>query len=698
VIARPRLVLVLLCLVFGASAAFVHPMGIAGRDEFRNNDWLNCRSFDVLSRRALLEDGEWPMRTHLLGGGFPVAAHPSDGSWAPTILAVLLFGDVVGVKLNLLLFLIAGALGMHAIARRWLGLSEEASLVAGALFAVSGWLPSMWLVGFYNQVFYLLVPGIFYLLVSSEEPDDDVPGGARRRLRGLLVAGLLLAMVLQQGGHAFPAIVFFLGVVAWGLAAMDSAGPEEGALTTWGLPFAALLTCTSALAFAKELSAVWPLLAAGAVVAGLFGGVDRMRRFGRGLLPWGGRLVLVLAVACSLGAARIAGLAVLETAESKYDHTLQRRDALWFPDPHDSPVNSEERFYNSVPDFLYALAGRVPADTNYAPGWGREGDPIEYEYAWMGLTPPFVLLLLGGLGLALRRDRRGQLVAGLAVLFSLVSFGWRAPPDLHFLLTWGVPLLDAFAQPLKYWNFFILLTGVLLIAIAVDALPRRKLALPIVAVLLLWPFAQNRATLAELFEHERPAEPEVDHFHQVSMVAEPWWVPRGEAEIREMSDKLHLRDYTRPKHATEYFNVRRGVGTTDHYGSIVLPERAVPATYVTLEGQALANPRYRGEAWVESGRGAVLSAEVGHNTIALEVMLDDTSTVVVNQNWLDGFTTSIGRVVAPSAGLLAVEVPAGDHRVVLTYEPKRLRRGFLISGASLAGWMLAMGLLVRRKR
>jgi hypothetical protein len=48
-----------------------------------------------------------------------------------------------------------------------LELSEEASLITAALFGVSGWLPSMWLVGFCNQVFYLLTPGILYLLVSA---------------------------------------------------------------------------------------------------------------------------------------------------------------------------------------------------------------------------------------------------------------------------------------------------------------------------------------------------------------------------------------------------------------------------------------------------------------------------------------------------------------------------------------------------
>ena len=134
---------------FGLSM-FAVPGGIAGHDEFRNNDWLNCRSFDAFTRHAILEDGQFPLRSHLFGGGFPVIAHPSDGSWAPTIIPTLLFGDVVGVKLVILAFILLGAWGVRGLARDWLGLQEPAALWAAGLFAVSGWALSMILVGFYN--------------------------------------------------------------------------------------------------------------------------------------------------------------------------------------------------------------------------------------------------------------------------------------------------------------------------------------------------------------------------------------------------------------------------------------------------------------------------------------------------------------------------------------------------------------------
>ena len=85
---RLNVVLVLAAMtVLFVLPALAVPGGIASGDPFRDNDWLNCRVFDRIARQSLLEDGQFPLRTHLLGGGFPIVAHPSDGSWAPTRLA-----------------------------------------------------------------------------------------------------------------------------------------------------------------------------------------------------------------------------------------------------------------------------------------------------------------------------------------------------------------------------------------------------------------------------------------------------------------------------------------------------------------------------------------------------------------------------------------------------------------------------------
>ena len=64
--------------------------------------------------------------------------------------------------------------------------------------ALSGWFPSMMIVGFYAQAFYLLVPAILYLFWFEERPV----------LRTLLV-GMLGYVLLAQTGNALLAIAWF---------------------------------------------------------------------------------------------------------------------------------------------------------------------------------------------------------------------------------------------------------------------------------------------------------------------------------------------------------------------------------------------------------------------------------------------------------------------------------------------------------
>ena len=251
---RGRSIALVLVVCAFAGFMFVVPGGIASGDEFRNNDWLNCRSFDVLTRQALFEHGQFPLRSHLVGGGFPTIAHPSDGSWAPTILAVLLFGDVLGVKINLLFFLLIGAWGVRRLAGSWLQLDEDAALFCALLFALSGWLPSMLLVGFYNQVFFFLCPAILALLLESKGRPDR-----------LLWAGFLYFVVLQQGGHAYPAIGYFLAVVLWFVAAGE--GGEAGSLRPWWRPGLLLLALCAAPALASFMDSVVPLVAGWGIAA-----------------------------------------------------------------------------------------------------------------------------------------------------------------------------------------------------------------------------------------------------------------------------------------------------------------------------------------------------------------------------------------------------------------------------------------------
>jgi hypothetical protein len=672
--ARRSLVWVALAVLAIGSGMLSEPFGIRSGDPFRDNDWLNCRSFDVHSRVALLEHGQFPLRSHLLGGGFPTIAHPSDGSWSPTLLAILLFGDVLGVKVNLLLLMLLGGWGILGLARH-AGVGEGGARWAAALFVLSGWLPSMLLVGFYNQAFFLLAPAVARLLLDG-------------RRSSLLWAGALLAVVLQQGGHAFPATCYFLGLVAW----------FEGSRDDVLLGLGVLLCFFAPLGFAAELGSAWPVL-----VGWPIGLVAILSPYGARMRPAlstvGVRLLLVLVVACSLGAARIVGMSFLSSQGSAYEHTLVRTGATWFPD-EDGPTLQEERFYEDVPAFFASLWSRVPSEGTYGTTWGRVGDPLDYEYSYLGLTPVGIVLLLIGLLLAVRRPE-ARPWALLFILFTGICFGWEAPIDLHFLLTWGVPFLDSFSQPIKYWNVFVLICGCVLAGVSADALLQkldgdlRRAAGVFLALLLLWPLLQNRAAFEDAFAYPVEA-PSAGPFSTVALIADADWLAHDDADIRAMSTELFLRDYGRPDAATEYVNLQRNVGTVDHYGSVVMPEVTVPARYVTLHGVELDNPRYPGEAWLE-GTGTVHGVTSKPNSVEIDVETSGPVTLVVNQVWLDGFIASEGAALAHPDGFLSADLTGpGRRSVTLSWRPTSILAGLAWSGLSFLVWVGALVALRRR--
>jgi hypothetical protein len=681
-------VLVTGVLAFGG-AMFATPDGIASGDAFRDNDWLNCRSFDLITRDALLNHGQFPLRSHLIGGGFPVVAHPSDGSWAPTLLAVLLFGDVLGVKLNLLAMLLVGTWGVYGLARRWLGLAPAPAVFAALLFAFSGWAPAMLLVGFYNQALYLLAPAVLWLLIS----------GVGRPAR-LLWAGLLLAVVLQQGGNAFPTVCHFLGLVCWFVAA-DEAFAGQPAWKRWWRPGALLLTLTLPFGLAKGLGVPLVVVSGFVLAAAWVWRSAPLRGFLRALAPWAGRLGLVVVVALTLGAARIVGLVYL-AAEGEYERGLDEL-RYWFPmeglDEH-----WVERFYEAPGVFLTALAGRVPGAAAYGEAIGREGENVGYEYAWLGLTWGALALALAGAALSRRRPEV-QRLGLLFVLYAAICAGWHVPPDFHFMLVWGLPWLGEFGQPLKYYNFYLLVALVLLAGVGVsrirDAVPaglaRQVVTAGLMAALVM-PFVQNRAMLGELFALPQPAPAVETEYRQQAMIADPSWLALDGAEIRRRAWHLRLREFRRPLNATEYHNVRRNTGTVDWYGTVVMAEHALPHTYVTPDGQTFPNLDYRGEAWVADGIGRVRSVRVTPNHIDLDVDLRTDALVVINQNHLSGFSTDVGEV-RNHQGLLAVWLGRGQHQLRVTYRPAHLLAGLGVSAAGFVAWFGALvTMTVRRKR
>ncbi len=676
---------------------FSSPTGIHSGDGYRDNDWLNCRVFDLMSAQSIKQWGQFPLRSHLVGGGFPTITHPSDGSWAVTLIPVLLLGDVLGVKVNILLFLLLGCWGVYRLCRGWLTLGRLPALYAAAAFSFSGWLPSMLLVGFYNQLFFFVTPAALHLIISS-----------RGKPSRLLWAGLLLLLPLQQGGMAFLTITFFIGSYLWLSAADAQAAPQPG----WARPgrgvvlllLLLLLLLVPLTLFTKHQTWIPAFVSLYMVALGLRFS-PRMRELVRCLAPWAWRMGIVMAIALTLGAPRLMGLAYLSQQGGQYQHS----------EIDDSEqAQEQERYYRGPAHLLHGMLNRAPAEAKYQRQGDRLVTPLDDEYAWLGLN--LSTLILAAVGVIL--GRRTAVASLLLLIFSVVTMGDMLPLDFNHLLTHGVPGMDLIGQPIKYFNFFILLCVALLSGAGLHWIIRhsgraRRPLQVLTFGLLLLPMMQNREIFKELFR--LPVEPpRAGSYRQVLQVADASWL---KLPARDLWGRIHaaqdedvsLREVSRPLPAMEYFNVKRGVGTIAWYGTLRTEEWAVASHFVMPTGEEVPNPRYRGEAWTLSGRGRVSAITIRPNTIDLQVELPEADTVVINQTYLDGFSASAGKVVSVHPfetdpqrphGFLGVRLDrAGTVRVRLTYKPSMIMAGLAISGLAHLAWIGAVGwLFVTRRR
>ena len=651
--------------------------GLRQGDSFRDEDWLHDISFSFYLKESILTHGEFPIRTHLVGGGYPILGHPSDGSLSPFSLPFLVLSPELAVRLNLFLLLWLGSLGVFLLARGQLRLERRSAIFAAAAFAFSGWFPSFMLAGFYVQAFYLLTPLILHLLMAPRHP-----------LRRSLLAGLLLCPILFQAGTGLAAVAHFLTVATFLLCSVGREESHPNALGRATLALLSVLVVSSLIAHHAQLGAWLSIGACGFVVA-----ASLLFRPTRSLLvawrPALLRLLLAFAVMTAVGAGKWVSVQDLLSRSdylSEYLPTQQAREAgeRGFHYQFGTPMEAQNSFYDSASSLLHNFHFPLERETAY-----RDESPIQPEYAPLGLTLPVVALAL--LAAAMRREA-AALVA-LLMLYLAICMGPNLPLDPYRNLIWGLPGFYSLNQPYKYFNFFIVVPIALLFGLAVELGLRQfrhaGIVLSLAVGVLLWPLTQNAPLLSTLVQEPATIRPRVDEFHQVSRPRQldPDSPDRfGDLSALDRSDREHNRtDDTR-----EFFTIPRGVGVVDWYADIYLDEHAWARYFVRRDGSRVLNPAFPGEAWCVAGSCTIGDIKFTMNTVAVTVQNTAPDRLVINQNYDVNFVSPQGPIVEQN-GLLAIDLAdAGDHEIRLAFKPPRILWALRVSAGSL---LLVLGLL-----
>ena len=560
---------------------FYTPLGFTSGDAYRSHDWQIAATHDALFRDAVLEHGQFPLRSHLVGGGYPVIGHPSDGSLSPMILPSLLLGERLGLKVNLVMAMVLGALGVFLLARNVVGIGGLGPLLAALGFVVAGWHPSRVLVGYYESTFYLFFPMMLYLLLTAgRSPGRLVLAAALTATCFMQVLGGAVAFLLYAGVHL---LYGFRGEV-----------------------------------FTQTRRRGWTLAVAVMVLAAGLGAV---------------KFVPMLHLLGSGTNDRMDPHLLAQMPASAVDRFAYTRSYYFYSEYRSLAAKGHlDFFYDSPASLAHSLVNAVPLENEYVqlPAGDRTPKHPDYPYLNVG----WAVLALGLLGLVLvplaRPMRRHALVL---LLFSLICFGVHAPVDLFRPLSF-LPVVNSMRRPIQYFNFFIYAELVLLAGFGLWWLQRRlrdrrlQAALGVVAALALLPTAvENAARYRQAFRLELPPVTPAKEFYQVKL------------------KNAYLREQIAKGYGDTYLNVLRRVGSVLWDSNIKLPENARPRYVVDDDGVLSVAGGYRGEAYFEDRRNRVTRVSITPNVITAEVDVRVPGTLVINQNHDPAWSASHGEVV-----------------------------------------------------
>jgi hypothetical protein len=165
-------------------------------------DWDQHLFYHAVPRATILEYRQIPLWNPYYVGGTVLLANPQSRFLSPSFLLIVVFGEVIGIKIEIWLHLVVGLLGTYELARQYkLGTSD--AFMSSFVFMLSSMYALNLTVGmtWFLAVAYLPWAFLFYLKAHSEP-------------KYALVSGLFLTLMFFGGG-AYPLAITILFLVLY---------------------------------------------------------------------------------------------------------------------------------------------------------------------------------------------------------------------------------------------------------------------------------------------------------------------------------------------------------------------------------------------------------------------------------------------------------------------------------------------------
>ena len=191
-------------------AVFLAVVGILAYPILKNlanwgiRDWDLFTTLHAAAVSAITDYGQFPFWNPYIGGGNILFAHPEVPVLNPMFGLLLLFGPLIGLKLQVLLVYFLGMTGFYKLARK-LGISFYGSFIPPLVYMLSSYLTLHFAAGHIPFHYFSALPWlVFFYKKSVERPIH------------ILSAGGVIAFVILGSGAAVPLLfsLFFLFIIS----------------------------------------------------------------------------------------------------------------------------------------------------------------------------------------------------------------------------------------------------------------------------------------------------------------------------------------------------------------------------------------------------------------------------------------------------------------------------------------------------
>ncbi len=163
-------------------------------------DWDLFTTLHAAAVRSIVQYGQFPFWNPYIGGGNILFAHPEVPVLNPLFGLLLIFGPLIGLKIQLLVIYFIGLSGWYKLARK-LGISFHASLIPPLVYMLSSLLTLHFAAGHIPFHYFAVFPWVLFFYKKSLE-----------RPVHILSTGAAVAFIILGSGAAVPLLftLFFL--------------------------------------------------------------------------------------------------------------------------------------------------------------------------------------------------------------------------------------------------------------------------------------------------------------------------------------------------------------------------------------------------------------------------------------------------------------------------------------------------------